>query len=130
MNLETPVKASARDGKGRAPKPLPAPNSDFYELYGTLKPEELATVKRVREFLENKVAPIITKYWTEDSFPFELLPAVKGLGIGGVGLKGYGCAGGRLALLGFCPDGARTGRSVVRDVLRRACRSGNGFDLH
>src|SRR5260370_35139708 len=51
--------------------------------------------------MENKVAPIITKYWVEDDFPFELLPAVKELGIGGVGLKGYGCAGGRLALLGF-----------------------------
>src|SRR5258708_6617058 len=101
MTVQTPVKANPREGKRSAPKPLPAPNSDFYELYGTLKPEELATVKRVREFLENKVAPIITKYWTEDSFPFELLPAVKGLDIGGVGLNGYGCAGGRLALLGF-----------------------------
>src|SRR5437016_6198715 len=57
----------------RQPKPLPAPNSDFYELYGTLKPEELAVVKRVREFMESKVAPIITKHWVEDSFPFELL---------------------------------------------------------
>jgi glutaryl-CoA dehydrogenase len=51
--------------------------------------------------MESEVAPIITKYWVEDSFPFELLPAVKELGIGGVGLNGYGCAGGRLALLGF-----------------------------
>src|SRR5471030_2425049 len=101
MNVETPVKATARDRKGATPKPLPAPNSDFYELYGTLKPEELAIVKRVREFMEAKVAPVITKYWCEDSFPFELLPAVKGLDIGGVGLKGYGCAGGSLALLGF-----------------------------
>src|SRR5258706_10119412 len=82
-------------------RPLPAPNSDFYELYGTLKPEELAIVKRVREFMESKVAPVITKYWVEDAFPFELLPEVKKLGIGGVGLKGYGCAGGSLELLGF-----------------------------
>jgi alkylation response protein AidB-like acyl-CoA dehydrogenase len=85
----------------KKPKPLPAPNTDFYELYGTLKPEELAVVKRVREFMESKVAPVITKYWVEDSFPFELLPAVTELGIGGVGLNGYGCAGGSLALLGF-----------------------------
>jgi alkylation response protein AidB-like acyl-CoA dehydrogenase len=85
----------------KKPKPLPLPNSDFYELYGTLHPEELAIVKRVRDFMETKVAPIITKYWIEDSFPFELLPAVKELGIGGVGLKGYGCAGGSLELLGF-----------------------------
>ena len=71
--------------EARQPKPLPAPNSDFYELYGTLEPEELATVKRVREFMENKVAPIITKYWVEDAFPFELLPAIKELNIGGAG---------------------------------------------
>ena len=85
----------------RQPKPLPAPNSDFYELYETLAPEELAIVKRVREFMESKVAPVITDYWVRDAFPFDLLPAVKELGIGGVAMKGYGCAGGSLALLGF-----------------------------
>jgi alkylation response protein AidB-like acyl-CoA dehydrogenase len=85
----------------RQPKPLPAPNSDFYEVYETLSAEELATVKRVRAFMEAKVAPVITKYWVDDAFPFELLPAVKELGIGGLAMHGYGCAGGSLALLGF-----------------------------
>ena len=85
----------------KQPKPLPAPNTDFYYLYETLPAEELAIVKRVREFMEAKVEPIITKYWVEDAFPFELLPAVKELGIGGVAMKGYDCAGGSLALLGF-----------------------------
>jgi hypothetical protein len=37
---------------------------------------ELAIVKRVRAFMETKVAPVITKYWVKDAFPFELLPAV------------------------------------------------------
>src|SRR3984885_608369 len=85
----------------RQPKPLPAPNSDFYEVYETLSAEELATVKRVRAFMEAKVAPVITKYWVDDAFPFELLPAVKELGIGGLAMHGYGCASGSLALLGF-----------------------------
>src|SRR6266852_4158275 len=85
----------------RQPKPLPAPNSDFYELVETLPAEELAVVKQVRAFMETKVAPIITKYWVEDSFPFELLPAIKELGIGGVGLKGYGCRGGSPLLAGL-----------------------------
>jgi glutaryl-CoA dehydrogenase len=58
-------------------------------------------VKRVRAFMEAKVAPVITKYWVDDAFPFELLPAAKELGIGGLGMEGYGCAGGSLALLGF-----------------------------
>ena len=85
----------------KQPKQLPAPNSDFYELYETLNAEELATVKRVRAFMEAKVAPVITKYWVDDAFPFDLLPAVKELEIGGLGMHGYGCAGGSLALLGF-----------------------------
>src|SRR5580704_6725823 len=85
----------------KQPKPLPAPNSDFYEVYETLKAEELATVKKVRAFMEAKVAPVITKYWVDDAFPFELLPGVKELGIGGLGMQGYGCAGGSAGLLGF-----------------------------
>src|SRR5258707_11839776 len=85
----------------RQPKPLPAPNSDFYELAETLPAEELAVLRQVRAFMETKVAPIITKYWVEDAFPFELLPAIKELGIGGVGLKGYGCRGGGPLLAGL-----------------------------
>src|ERR1700726_2651 len=85
----------------KAPKQLPAPNRDFYDLYETLNAEELATVKRVRTFMEAKVAPVITKYWVDDAFPFELLPGVKELGIGGLAMRGYGCAGGSLAQLGF-----------------------------
>ena len=83
------------------PKQLPAPNSDFYELVETLPAEELAVVKQVRTFMESKVAPIITKYWVEDAFPFELLPAFKELKIGGVGLEGYGCRGGSGLLAGL-----------------------------
>src|ERR1700750_2738621 len=51
--------------------------------------------------MEAKVAPVVTKYWVDDAFPFELLPAVKELGIGGLGMNGYGCAGGSVGLLGF-----------------------------
>src|SRR5258707_5496021 len=82
-------------------KPLPAPNSDFYMLAETLPPEELAVVRQVRAFMESKVAPIITKYWVEDSFPFELLPAFKDLNLGGLGMQGYGCRGGSALLFGL-----------------------------
>src|SRR5579872_7223537 len=82
-------------------RPLPAPNSDFYELVETLPADELAVIKQVRMFMETKVAPIITKYWVEDSFPFELLPAIKELNIGGVAMNGYGCRGGSSLLFGL-----------------------------
>src|SRR5450755_2764543 len=82
-------------------KALPQPNSDFYLLSETLPPEEVAIVKQVRTFMETKIAPIITKYWVEDAFPFEILPALKELNIGGVAMQGYGCRGGSAQLFGL-----------------------------
>ena len=82
-------------------KALPKPNSDFYQLVETLPADELAVLKQVRTFMETKVQPIITKYWVEDSFPFELLPAIKELNIGGVAMQGYGCRGGSAQLFGL-----------------------------
>ena len=35
--------------------------------------------------METKVQPIINKYWSDDAFPFELLPSFKELGLGGLG---------------------------------------------
>jgi alkylation response protein AidB-like acyl-CoA dehydrogenase len=82
-------------------KPLPSPNSDFYEHAETLNPDELTLLRQVRAFMEEKVAPVIDKYWAEDAFPFELLPAFKELNIGGLGLEGYGCRGGTQKLFGL-----------------------------
>jgi alkylation response protein AidB-like acyl-CoA dehydrogenase len=98
----------------KPPKQVPAPNSDFYQLAETLPPEELAVVKQVRAFMETKVAPIITKYWIEDTFPFELLPGIKELNVGGVGLEGYGCRGGSGLLAGLVAmEMARTDTSIA-----------------
>src|SRR6202451_3183081 len=91
----------ASPAKDKKPAPLPAPNSDFYGLMETLPAEELAVVKHVRTFMETKIAPIITKYWVEDAFPFEILPAMKELNIGGVAMQGYGCRGGSTQLFGL-----------------------------
>src|SRR6202795_4917347 len=101
-------------------KPLPAPNSDFYELVETLPAEELALVKQVRAFMETKVAPIITKHWVEDSFPFELLPAIKELNIGGVAMNGYGCRGGSAQLFGL----------IAMEMARFDCSIATFFGVH
>src|SRR6202158_2130533 len=87
--------------RDKKPAPLPAPNSDFYGLMETLPAEELAVLKQVRTFMETKIAPIITKYWVEDAFPFEILPAIKELNIGGIAMQGYGCRGGSAQLFGL-----------------------------
>jgi len=97
----------------KQPKPLPAPNPDFYEFAADLPAEELAIVKKVRDYLETKVQPVINKYWVEDSFPFELLPSFKELGIAGLGMNGYGCPGGSHLLVGLVGmEIARTDASI------------------
>src|SRR6516164_2032837 len=95
---ETASRAAKKDG---ARKPLPSPNSDFYQLVDVLSADELALVKKVRKYMETNVAPIINKYWSDDAFPFELLPSFKELGLCGLGFEGYGCAGGNQKLFGF-----------------------------
>jgi alkylation response protein AidB-like acyl-CoA dehydrogenase len=87
--------------KPTAPKPVPVPNGDFYQLVDHLTPDEKAIVKKVRTYMETKVQPVINKYWSDDAFPFELLPSFKELGIGGLGYEGYGCVGGSQKLFGF-----------------------------
>src|SRR6201997_3889632 len=96
-----PVTAIDRTAPKDVKKALPAPNSDFYEVTECLNETELATLKQVRAFMESKVAPVITKYWLEDAFPFELLPAFRELNIMGAGYEGYGCRGGSTLFSGF-----------------------------
>ena len=82
-------------------KPLPRPDADFYDMLGTLAPQEQAIVKGVRAFLARHVAPIIQPHWSAATFPFEIIEPMKTLGIAGLGYKGYGCAGGSTTLNGF-----------------------------
>src|SRR4051794_23596492 len=97
----------------KQPKPLPTPDSDFYQLAETLPPEELAVVRQVRAYMETKVQPIINKYWAEDAFPFELLPSFKDLNIGGLGMDGYGCRAGSQLLVGLVAmEMSRTDSSI------------------
>src|SRR3981189_537494 len=98
---ESQMPTATAASKIAAPKPVPVPNGDFYQLIDLLTPEEGALVQKVRTYMETKVQPIINKYWADDAFPFELLPSFKGLGIGGLGFEGYGCAGGSQKLFGF-----------------------------
>src|SRR5215831_6886727 len=93
--------ATATATRDKQPKHLPPPNSDFYRLAETLGADELAILKKVRAFMDSKVAPIINKYWVEDAFPLELVPAFRELNIGGLGIQGYGCVGGSQLLVGL-----------------------------
>jgi glutaryl-CoA dehydrogenase len=66
---------------------------DFFELYELVPDEDRALLARVRAFMEERVAPIINRYWTRAEFPFELVAPWSELGLGGLPYEGYGCPG-------------------------------------
>ena len=110
--------SAAKDTK--KPTELPTPNSDFYQTFDSLNQTEQQKVKQVRAFMEEKVAPVINKYWLEDSFPFELVPAIRDLNVAGLGYEGYGCAGGSTLLAGY----------VAMEMARTDCSIATFFGVH
>ena len=92
----------------------PDVDGDYYRILDLLDDKERAVVKRVRDFCEAVVAPVIEDYWARDKFPHELIPKIAELGIGGVGYQGYGAAGGRWLLNGIiCMELARMDCSIA-----------------
>src|SRR5258707_13331180 len=75
-----------------------ATDSDFYALELLVDPAGRQLLRRVREFMEKEIEPVINRYWTREEFPHELIPAMGQLGVAGLAYDGYGC-GGRGCLL-------------------------------
>ncbi|WP_426667403.1 acyl-CoA dehydrogenase family protein [Mucilaginibacter sp. McL0603] len=99
---------------------LPTPNADFYQITDCLNDSERDKLKQVREFMNAKAAPIINKFWAEDSFPFELIPGIRDLKIAGAGYEGYGCAGGNTLFAGF----------IAMEIARVDCSCATFFGVH
>jgi glutaryl-CoA dehydrogenase len=66
---------------------------DFYNLDVLLSEEERMVRDTIRDFVSEKVIPIIEKHSREATFPIHLVPQIAELGVLGANIKGYGCAG-------------------------------------
>jgi glutaryl-CoA dehydrogenase len=75
-------------------------DADFYLIEQSIDDEGRALLRRIREFMEKKVQPVINHYWTREEFPFDLMDGFRELGIPGQLYQGYDCPGG-----GFLLDG-------------------------
>lgn len=66
---------------------------DYYHLDELLSEDELLVRSTVRDFVDQKVLPIIERHYAEGSFPMQLVPAMAELGLFGPTLPAkYGCA--------------------------------------
>jgi glutaryl-CoA dehydrogenase len=68
-------------------------NSDYYMVDDFLSEDERIIRKKVRNFVETDLLPVINDYWDRAEFPFSLVPGIAALGIIGTTIEGYGCPG-------------------------------------
>ncbi|MDQ6898624.1 MAG: acyl-CoA dehydrogenase family protein [Candidatus Dormibacteraeota bacterium] len=67
--------------------------SDFLDVASLLSDEELLIRDTVRGFVNDRVLPGIEQWWEEGVFPQEMARELGDLGLLGMHLDGYGCAG-------------------------------------
>jgi glutaryl-CoA dehydrogenase len=73
---------------------MAAPDAvDFLDLESQLTEEERMIRDSVRQFVRNRVLPDIDKWFEMAEFPREVAPELGALGLLGMHLTGYGCAG-------------------------------------
>ncbi|MBK8946834.1 MAG: acyl-CoA dehydrogenase family protein [Ignavibacteriae bacterium] len=66
---------------------------DYYNIQDLLTEEEKLVQNSVREFVDEKVIPIIENHYQNSTFPMELIPQLGELGVFGITLpEDFGCA--------------------------------------
>jgi glutaryl-CoA dehydrogenase len=88
---------------------------DYYHIDDLLTEEEKLIRSTIREFVDDKVIPIIEKHYREGTFPMHLIPEMAELGIFGATLpEKYGCANLNNVAYGLMMQELERGDSGIR----------------
>ncbi len=90
---------------------------DLFALEDLLSEEERLVRDTVREFVTDRVLPIIEKHFREGTFPGHLVPEMARLGLLGSNLHGYGCAGLNSVAYGLIMQELERGDSGLRSFV-------------
>ena len=92
--------------------------TDFYNISTLLSDEEKLAQQTVRDFVNEKVRPIIADCYEQAKFPLELVPQIAELGLFGVTLpEKYGCAGANSVVYGLTTQELEAGDSGLRSFI-------------
>ncbi len=91
--------------------------TDLYNIDHLLSEEERMVRDTVRKFVNDRVLPIIGEHFEAGTFPRELIPEVAGLGLLGMHLEGYGCAGLSAVCYGLACQELEAGDSGMRSCV-------------
>jgi len=98
----------------RVAEPLAAQALDYLNLDNLFTTDELALRDRVRAFVDERVRPNIADWYATATFPRELVKEFAALGLLGMHLKGYGCAGRSAVEYGIAAMELEAGDSGIR----------------
>ncbi len=87
---------------------------DFIDFDSQLSEEERLVRKSVRQFVDEKVLPLIRECFRDSRCPLELVPDMAALGLFGASLEGYGCAGMSEVQYGLVMQELERGDSALR----------------
>jgi glutaryl-CoA dehydrogenase len=88
---------------------------DFYQTDESLSGTERMVRDTVREWVSEKVIPVMAAHFEEGSFPMDLVPAMADLGVFGANLpEEYGCAGMNNVAYGLVMQELERGDSALR----------------
>jgi glutaryl-CoA dehydrogenase len=97
---------------------MPSPDPyDFLDIDFLLSDEEKLLRDTVRRFTEEKILPEVGGWWEEGTFPKELAKEMGALGLLGMHLEGYGCAGTSATAYGLACIELEAGDSGTRSFV-------------
>jgi glutaryl-CoA dehydrogenase len=90
---------------------------DFLEIDHLISPEELLVRDTVRHFVREKITPYAGEWFEDGEFPRELINQMGDLGLFGMHLDGYGCAGTSAMAYGLACSELEAGDSGIRSIV-------------
>ncbi|MGV1049344.1 MAG: acyl-CoA dehydrogenase family protein [Solirubrobacterales bacterium] len=100
-----------------APPATPLRPNDYLAIDRLLSDEERDIRDAVRAFVRNEVVPNVGDWFEQASVPPELAPELGKLGVLGMHLEGYGCAGASATAYGLACMELEAGDSGVRSLV-------------
>ncbi len=90
---------------------------DFLDVDALLDDEEILLRDTVRSFVADKILPDVAGWWEDGTFPKEMAKEMGSLGLFGMHLEGYGCAGVSNVMYGLACRELEFGDSGVRSFV-------------
>jgi glutaryl-CoA dehydrogenase len=90
---------------------------DLYDIDPLLTDEEKTVRDTVRQFVDEAIIPHIGHWWEAGAFDKKIIPQIADLGLMGMNLSGYGCAGMNNVAYGLAMQELERGDSGIRSFV-------------